>query len=124
VRQRMRDGQVIERKKYVPCKHKTHAYWAHYNHGPRYIDKGFPRHYPHRIAVIYYALANVLNVPAPELEPSRTITMRDPGLRPRTPDQPVEARYRSMCDKIRSVRGVCAPSVASAVRPQDATASN
>jgi hypothetical protein len=23
----------------VPCDHKTHAWWAHYNHGPRYIDK-------------------------------------------------------------------------------------
>ena len=25
----------------VPCDHKTHGWWAHYNHGPRYIDKGY-----------------------------------------------------------------------------------
>jgi hypothetical protein len=112
VHQRQKDGQVIERKKYVPCQHKTHAYWAHYNHGPRYIDRGFARHYPHRIAVIYYALANVLNVPAPELQGPHVITMHDPGMRQRTADQPVEMRYRNLCDKIRSVRGVCAPSVA------------
>jgi hypothetical protein len=128
VHQRLSDGQVIERKKYVPCKHKTHAYWAHYNHGPRYIDSGPARHYPHRIAVIYYALANVLGVPAPELGPERTITIHDPGLRQRTADHPVEVRYRHMCEKILSVRGVCRPSVATdgvpAAQPRPTTASN
>ena len=28
--------------KEVACDHKTHAWWAHYNHGPRYIAKPGP----------------------------------------------------------------------------------
>ena len=32
--------------KNVPCQHKTHAWWAHYNHGPRYIDKGYAASLP------------------------------------------------------------------------------
>src|SRR5262249_50707236 len=55
-----RGGGAVERKvvkvrdasgalrpvyKNVPCKHRDHAWWAHYNHGPRYISKGSPRHY-------------------------------------------------------------------------------
>ncbi len=34
------DGHRQHVTKDVPCEHKTHAWWAHYNHGPRYIDKG------------------------------------------------------------------------------------
>src|SRR5204863_57576 len=30
-------GHIRPKTKYVTCPHKTHAYWAHYNHGPRYI---------------------------------------------------------------------------------------
>jgi hypothetical protein len=85
----------------VPCDHKNHGFWAHYNHGPRYIDKGYARHYPHRIAVLDHALAQVMNVPAPELT-SGHITMRDPGKRERTPDRPLEPRFKKLCDQIRS----------------------
>ena len=60
-------GHLQRVTKDVPCHHKTHAYWAHYNHGPRYIDRGYPRHYPHRIAVIDHALATVMNIDPPEL---------------------------------------------------------
>jgi hypothetical protein len=93
--------------KYVPCKHKTHAYWAHYNHGPRYIDHGYPRHYPHRVAVIDHAFATVMNTPAPELETGR-ITMHDPGRRERTIDHPLEPRYKKLYEQILSQRS-CSP---------------
>jgi len=106
---RVRDkatGELKSKTKYVTCQHKTHAYWAHYNHGPRYIDSGPARHYPHRIAVLYYALNKEMNVDAPELTASN-ITIQDPGLRIRTVDRPVEARYRKLCEQIRGVGGVC-----------------
>ena len=35
-----RQGHLQHVTKNVPCHHKTHAWWAHYNHGPRYIEKG------------------------------------------------------------------------------------
>jgi hypothetical protein len=98
---RDKEGHLHRVTKDVPCTHKTHGYWAHYNHGPRYIDKGYPRHYPHRIAVLDHALATVMNTPAPELTEGR-ITIHDPGKRERTADRPMEARYRKLCDQILS----------------------
>jgi len=97
-------GHRYQVTKDVPCQHKTHGWWAHYNHGPRYIDKGYPRHYPHRIAVLDHAFATVMNVPAPEL--SGPITMHDPGKRQRTADRPLEPRYRKLCGQILS-GGTC-----------------
>src|SRR4029077_20036879 len=85
----------------VPCPHRTHAYWAHYNHGPRYIDKGYPRHYPQRIAVLDHALATVMNTPAPELAMGR-ITIHAPGKRERTPDRPMEPRFKKLTGQILS----------------------
>ena len=61
------EGHREKVTKDVPCTHKNHGFWAHYNHGPRYIDKGYARHYPHRIAVLDHALAQLMNVRAPEL---------------------------------------------------------
>jgi hypothetical protein len=97
-------GQLHTVTKDIPCKHNTHGYWAHYNHGPRYIEKGYPRHYPHRVAVLDHALATVMNTPAPELK--GRITIRDPGKRERTPDRPLEPRYRKLYDQIVS-SGTC-----------------
>jgi len=91
----------------VPCDHKTHAWWAHYNHGPRYIDKGYPRHYPHRIAVLDHAFATVMNTPAPELTEGR-ITIHDPGRRERTIDRPLEPRFKKLYKQILS-GGTCSP---------------
>jgi hypothetical protein len=95
------DGHRQRVTKEVPCDHKNHAFWAHYNHGPRYIDKGYPRHYPHRIAVLDHALAQVMNTPAPELTHGH-ITMHDPGTRERTADRPLEPRYKKLCGQILS----------------------
>jgi hypothetical protein len=113
VRKRDSSGHVTEKNKFVTCHHRTHAYWAHYNHGPIYIDKGFARHYPHRVAVLYHALARTLKLRAPELEHG-PITINDPGLRPRTVDHPVEPRYRQLCAIIESAHGTCGDVVSSA----------
>lgn len=91
----------------VPCRHKDHAYWAHYNHGPRYINEGYPRHYPQRVAVLDHALATVLSVDAPELAVKR-ITVHDVGKRDRTADRPVEPRYKKLCTQIQSVHSCSA----------------
>jgi hypothetical protein len=99
------DGHRNRVTKDVPCDHKTHGWWAHYNHGPRYIDKGYPRHYPHRIAVLDHAFATVMNTPAPELTAGR-ITIRDPGKRERTVDRPLEPRYKKLYEQILS-GGTC-----------------
>ena len=87
----------------VACDHKTHAWWAHYNHGPRYIAKGYPRHYPQRVAVLDHAFATVMNTPAPELTAGR-ITIHDPGKRERTIDRPLEPRYKKLYSEILSGR--------------------
>jgi len=101
---RRRDGQEVT--KTGPCHHLTHAWWAHYNHGPRYIDKGYPRHYPHRIAVLDHALATVMNVDAPELKVR--ITIHDPGRRERTIDRPLEQRFKKLYQQILSSAS-CSP---------------
>jgi hypothetical protein len=100
-------GRLVTKDKIVACRHRTHAFWAHYNHGPFYLDHGPARHYPHRVAVVDYALARMLNVDAPELSAADRITIRDPGQRARTPDRPVEERFRKLCGQIRRVDGIC-----------------
>ena len=102
---RDRSGHLERVTKNVPCRHKTHAWWAHYNHGPRYIEKGYPRHYAHRVAVLDHAFASVMNSPAPELTAGR-ITIHDPGRRERTVERPIEPRYKKLCEQIRS-GGTC-----------------
>jgi hypothetical protein len=108
VTMRTRDGQgrLVVRQKLVPCAHKTHAYWAHYNHGPHYIDHGPARHYPHRIGVLYYALARTMGADTTEVTTTR-LTVNDPGRRPRTFDHPVEARYQKLCQAIRDSKSEC-----------------
>jgi len=100
------NGQRERVNKDVPCTHKNHGFWAHYNHGPHYIDKGYARHYPHRIAVLDHALAQVMNVPAPELTRG-AITMHDPGKRERTADRPLEPRFKKLCEQILSSGRSC-----------------
>jgi hypothetical protein len=100
VHRRDGEGHMQEVTKDGPCHHLTHAWWAHYNHGPRYIDEGYPRHYPHRIAVLDHALATVMNIDPPELK--RRITIHDPGKRERTIDRPLEHRFKKLYEQILS----------------------
>jgi hypothetical protein len=100
INRRDSQGHIQQITKNGPCHHLTHAWWAHYNHGPRYIEKGYPRHYPHRIAVLDHALATVMNVDAPELK--QRITIHDPGKRERTVDRPLEKRFKKLYNEILS----------------------
>ena len=106
VRARDNKGHLVVRQKFVACAHKNHAYWAHYNHGPMYIDHGPARHYPHRIGVLYYALARIMGVDTTEVTTTR-LTINDRGRRPRTYDHPVEARYQKLCQAIRNSKSAC-----------------
>jgi hypothetical protein len=108
IRKRLPNGESITTTKLVRCRHKTHAWWAHYNHGSFYISRGQARHYPHRVAVLYYAWAQGLGLPADEVFTdlfSRPLTVVDPGRRPRTADRPVEPRFRTLVDKIHLATG-------------------
>jgi hypothetical protein len=107
VKLRDRFGRLRPVSTNVRCPHRDHGFWAHYNHGPRYINRGNPRHYPHHVAVLDHALATVLNLDPPELHQAR-ITVRDPGRPQRTADHPLEARYRRLCSIIESVHA-CSP---------------
>ncbi len=98
---RRRDGQGNShaRARMVRCTHKDHAYWAHYNHGLRYIDHGPARHYPQRVGVLYYSLLRTMKLDTSALTAMK-LSVRDPGRRPRSADRPIEARYRKLCQLI------------------------
>jgi hypothetical protein len=49
------------------CRHRDHAYWAHYNHGTRYISRGPARLYPREVAALYAAVGQLLGVDTSEL---------------------------------------------------------
>lgn len=122
VRTVLPDGRPAVVTRLLRCKHATHAYWAHYNHGSFYFTRGFARHYPHRVGVLYYAFAQSLDLPADEVT-SRPLTIRDPGQRPRTADRPVEPRFRILTTKIYRAAGraadqlAVAPTAAAALPP-------
>ena len=103
---RPRRGALKAKQKYVRCTHKTHAYWAHYNHGKIYLDHGRARHYPHRVAVLYYALLRAMNLDT-SLLTSTVLSVRDPGKSLRTAAEPVEPRYRKLCNSIRAASPTC-----------------
>jgi hypothetical protein len=88
-------GQLVEKKKLVTCRHRNHAFWAHYNHGLLYISKGPARHYPQKVAVLQRALAEALDVDATELAQVSRVTLRD-------------TRIRKLCSQIRQGGGQCA----------------
>jgi hypothetical protein len=62
VRTRMADGSVRSKVRNLPCAHRDHAWWAHYNHGTRYIKHGEARFYPHHVAVLQDVLADGLGL--------------------------------------------------------------
>ncbi|MDZ4694652.1 MAG: transglycosylase SLT domain-containing protein, partial [Deltaproteobacteria bacterium] len=106
---RASSGRKSTRKvHYRQCRHRTHAYWAHYNHGPLYKPTGYARHYPHRVAVLYHALVRALNASLPDELTGKNLTIGDPGKRVRTADRPVEDRYKSLTEHILEA-GTCRP---------------
>ena len=84
-----------------------HAYWAHYNHGSFYITRGYARHYPHRVAVLYHAPVAQCWAARARARASGPITMRDPGRRPRTSTGRSRPAIACCTDKIWRVGGRC-----------------
>jgi hypothetical protein len=103
---RDRHGMLHTEERLIRCRHKDHAFWAHYNHGERYLDHGRARHYPHRVAVLYYALLQAMSLDSKPLT-SIVLTVKDHGQRARTADRPVELRYRKLCQSIRQAGPHC-----------------
>ncbi len=56
------DGVMRTRSRLVHCTHSDHAFWAHYNHGMRFIDRGPARYYPNRVGSLYQALSRTLRM--------------------------------------------------------------
>jgi hypothetical protein len=55
------------------CRHRDHAYWAHYNHGTRYISRGDARFYPRRVAALYSVLSEKLGLETPAVSREKTM---------------------------------------------------
>jgi hypothetical protein len=64
---RQDDGTVRLVSKEVPCRHRDHAYWAHYNHGTHFIAHGPASFYPQHVAALDRALGETLGLDTPEL---------------------------------------------------------
>jgi hypothetical protein len=81
-------------RKVRACQHRNHPWWSHHNWGPKTIESGSSRHYPHRVAVLLYALAAAMDVHEPEL--ARASFVQQPGEKPRKVDKPVGERQRRL----------------------------
>jgi hypothetical protein len=90
----------------VACRHKGHAWWNHFNHGVRYIDRGPARHYGHRVAVLYAALLRVSGESVTD-ELRKPITIVDKGQKPRSIDKPVGVRQRRLVGQIMECARAC-----------------
>jgi hypothetical protein len=108
VRKRDADGSIVTVVKNVPCAHRDHAYWAHYNHGTHFISQGPARLYPHHVAVLQDALADSLRLDR-ELA-TRRYTLK--GL-----ERPDARRYLELCSLIRSSSVTCPALPALAEQP-------
>ena len=92
VRRRLPDGSQAEQIRKVRCRHRGHAYWAHYNHGTHYISQGPARLYPLGVAALYRALRDSLELGA--LGPWR--------MAGKNRCAPLGARHRKLCEIIRA----------------------
>jgi hypothetical protein len=96
VRVRQRDGSVETTVRNVPCPHRDHAWWAHYNHGTRFISHGQARLYPHHVAVLQDALADSLGLAREASTAHYTLKALERA------DRPTARRYVQLCSLIRA----------------------
>jgi len=87
------------------CPHKNHPWWAHYNWGPKVLDTGAARGYPHRVAVLYKAMATATNTKAPELIGLKL--PKEKGRKQRSVDEPVGKRHKELVAKVLACGGKC-----------------
>jgi hypothetical protein len=103
VRVRQPDGSVVLAERNVPCRHSDHAYWAHYNHGTRYIARGLARLYPRHVGALYAALGESLG-----LDTSELARLAGASLKQGSADQGPGQRSRALCAAVHSARPACA----------------
>jgi len=104
-----------------PCLHRNHWMLAHYNWGMRADVKGASRHYPHRVAVLYHAMTQAMDLPEPAL--AGAVFVQSKGARPRLVDKPVGLRQKRLYAQILGCSGVCS-TLALAPPAPSAVASN
>jgi Transglycosylase SLT domain len=102
VRTRQPDGTVRTAVRNIPCRHLDHAYWAHYNHGTRYIAHGPPRFYAPHVAILQDALVETLG-----LDRETAIAPRYTLRALQRADRPTGQRYVQLCGLIRASNGLC-----------------
>jgi len=112
---RGRDGIVRTRTKLVRCTHQDHAFWAHYNHGVRYIDHGPARYYPVRVGSLYLALARTLKV---DDGPAAAFSLASASAGSHHPWM-TDRRVGVLCRTIMGVGPVCEPAATAELRFQN-----
>jgi hypothetical protein len=92
------DGSVTVTEKSVPCRHRDHAYWAHYNHGTHFISEGSARFYPNHVAVLEQALSETLGLELDRPAARYSLT----GLQ--RAERAAARRYVELCRIIRGIK--------------------
>jgi hypothetical protein len=87
----------------MACRHRDHAYWAHYNHGTRYISRGQARFYPRHVGALYAALGASLGLDTSELP-----RLAAGALKPASAEEGTGKRSRELCAAVHSARPTCA----------------
>jgi hypothetical protein len=117
VRVREPDGSIATVTKNIPCPHRDHAYWAHYNHGTHYISTGPARLYPHHVAVLQDALAENIGLDREAVNIRRyTLKALERS------DDATAKRYFELTGLIRSASASCPDAPALAARHTPAPA--
>jgi hypothetical protein len=82
--------------RHLRCRHRDHAWWAHYNHGTRYIAHGPASEYPHHVAILYDALARTFAYDDAELRAKPAALRGD-----------ASARHEALAARIRATSVSC-----------------
>jgi hypothetical protein len=100
------DGVSRPRTRLIRCTHEDHGFWAHYNHGGRYIDHGPARNYPVRVASLHQALSRTLKMD-PKAFPRLSLAHASPGRYASMGARGAGAQQHSLCRTIMDVGSVC-----------------
>lgn len=116
VKVRDQEGVLHAKTRFVRCSHEDHAFWAHYNHGMRFIDHGPASTYPLRVATLYQALSRTLQLDdGHAAHPGLGHAASSHAMR----DGQMGLRERTLCRLITDVGPVCAASATAQVRGSD-----
>jgi hypothetical protein len=112
------DGRVRTTMRQVHCPHEDHPFWAHYNHGERYIDHGPARYYPYRVGSLYATLSQALQMDDTQVS-AGGLARRAGGSVAWMRDRRVGLRQHSLCRTIMDMGPVCRPPATAEAPLQD-----